>query len=147
VLAVCWYLIQCGFFTEVHQKFLCSGHFLPCGRDFAFIGKKKKVSYLMVPSQLKYMVAESRINKPFTVVGIEQSHLDCKYSEAGSEPQNHPSVVVKIFCRWSCCSSSKEKAQHYAAMGMVQYHEAKKRKLTPSSTSTGLQTRGFTSSA
>jgi hypothetical protein len=56
--------------------FLCSGHsFLPCNRDLALIENRKKVSYVMVPSQWKYVTAESRINKPFTVVEIEQPHL------------------------------------------------------------------------
>jgi hypothetical protein len=39
------------------------------------IEKRKKVSYVMVPSQQKYVIAESRINKPFTVVEIEQPHF------------------------------------------------------------------------
>jgi hypothetical protein len=72
------HLIQCYFFTEVHQKFLCSGHiFLPYNRDFAFIEKRKKVSYVMVPSQWKNVIAESGINKPFTVVEIEQGSWSC----------------------------------------------------------------------
>ncbi|KAJ8887652.1 hypothetical protein PR048_013870 [Dryococelus australis] len=35
-------LVQCPYFSEIHQKFLCSGHsFLPCDRDFALIKKIK----------------------------------------------------------------------------------------------------------
>jgi hypothetical protein len=60
------------FLSEVHQKFLCTGHSsLPCDRDFALI-EKRKVSCLTVSSQWKYVIVESRINKPFTVVEIEQ---------------------------------------------------------------------------
>jgi hypothetical protein len=56
MLAVCWYLIQCGFFTEVYQKFLCSGHnFLLCRNDFALIKKRKKVSSIMAtPKKHRY---------------------------------------------------------------------------------------------
>lgn len=37
------YLAKCGYFTEINQKFLSSGHsFLPCDRDFAVIEKAKK---------------------------------------------------------------------------------------------------------
>lgn len=37
------YLISCKYFTEIHQKFLSTGHsFLPCDRDFALIEKQKK---------------------------------------------------------------------------------------------------------
>jgi hypothetical protein len=79
-----------------------------------FDRKKGRVSYVMVPSQWKYVTAESRINKLSTAVEIEQSHFkdlkSCwKYNEAGPKPKNHPGVVVKILCRQSCCSSCEEK--------------------------------------
>jgi hypothetical protein len=47
----------------------------PCDRDFALIEKRKKVSSVMLPSKWKYMITESRINKPFTVVETEQPHF------------------------------------------------------------------------
>jgi hypothetical protein len=46
-----------------------------CNTDFTLIEKRKKVSYIMVPSQWKYVIAESRINKPFTFDEIEQPHF------------------------------------------------------------------------
>jgi hypothetical protein len=49
--------------------------FLPYNRDFALIKKSKKVSYVMVPSQCKHVIAETRINKLLTVVQIEQPHF------------------------------------------------------------------------
>lgn len=66
--------------------------------DFSFIGKKKKFLYVTVLSQLKYKFPKSRISKPFTVVGIEQPHSDCKVNEVGPEHQNFPDVVVQILC-------------------------------------------------
>lgn len=41
VLSLCMFFIRCGYFTEVHQKFLVTGHsFLPCDRDFALEEEK-----------------------------------------------------------------------------------------------------------
>jgi hypothetical protein len=48
---------------------------MPCNKDFTLIKKRKKVLHVMVPSQWKYMIAESRINKTFTVVEVEQPHF------------------------------------------------------------------------
>lgn len=63
VLALYFYLINCKYFTEIHQKFLCSGHsFLPCDRDFAMIEKRKKVSKVMVPSEWKYVIVEAFVD-------------------------------------------------------------------------------------
>lgn len=49
-------LVQSRYFSEINQKFLCSGHsFLPCDRDFALIEKKKKIqrcSFLEIGSIL-----------------------------------------------------------------------------------------------
>lgn len=46
VLARYYYLIKCKYFTEINQKFLCSGHsFLPCDRDFAVIERRKRIQH------------------------------------------------------------------------------------------------------
>ncbi|KAJ8721016.1 hypothetical protein PYW08_006481 [Mythimna loreyi] len=44
ILTLYAYLVKQQYFTEVNQKFLCSGHsFLPCDRDFTLIERRKKV--------------------------------------------------------------------------------------------------------
>lgn len=44
VLNLYAHLVRSQYFTEINQKFLCSGHsFLPCDRDFALIERKKKI--------------------------------------------------------------------------------------------------------
>lgn len=61
-------LVSLGYFQEVHQKFLCSGHtFLPCDRDFALIEKRKRVSKIMVPEEWKYVIASSFTNRSFFI--------------------------------------------------------------------------------
>ena len=68
------YLVRCRYFTEVHQKFMISGHsFLPCDRDFALIERQKKKTKPMVPSDWKYVIASSKLNKPFNVIEMYQS--------------------------------------------------------------------------
>lgn len=67
------YFVHCDIFTKVEQKFLCSGHsFLQCDRDFALIEKRKKKQSVMVPSEWKYVIAEAKLNKPFTIVEMDQ---------------------------------------------------------------------------
>lgn len=67
------YFVHCDIFTKVEQKFLCSGHsFLQCDRDFALIEKRKKMQSVMVPSEWKYVIAEAKLNKPFTIVEMDQ---------------------------------------------------------------------------
>jgi len=64
-------LVQSRYFSEINQKFLCSGHsFLPCDRDFALIEKKKNSK---VPGDWKYIIAEARLNKPFFVIEMQQN--------------------------------------------------------------------------
>lgn len=73
MIALYFYLIQLGFFSEVHQKFLCSGHsFLPCDRDFAQIERVKKTAKVMVPLEWKDVIAEACINSPFSIVFMKQ---------------------------------------------------------------------------
>jgi len=77
ILNVYSYLVSCKYFTEIHQKFLSTGHsFLPCDRDFALIEKQKKTAKVLVPSQWKYVIANARLEKPFTIV--EMSQIDFK---------------------------------------------------------------------
>ena len=68
------YLVRCRYFTEIHQKCMISGHsFLPCDRDFALIERHKKKTKPMVPSDWKYVIASSKLNKPFNVIEMHQS--------------------------------------------------------------------------
>ncbi|KAF6208709.1 hypothetical protein GE061_017167 [Apolygus lucorum] len=73
LLNTCCYLVQSRYFSEANQKFLVSGHsFLPCDRDFALIEKKKKTSKVYVPSQWKYVIADAKVNEPFSIVEMRQ---------------------------------------------------------------------------
>lgn len=74
ILNVYHYLITSGFFTEIQQKFLVSGHsFLPCDRDFAVIERARKNKQALVPSDWKYIIASAKINCPFLVFEMSQS--------------------------------------------------------------------------
>lgn len=73
ILSLMKYFINCGYFTEVHQKFLVSGHsFLPCDRDFALIERQRKFKKAIVPSDWKYVIAASKVNEPFNITEMEQ---------------------------------------------------------------------------
>lgn len=73
VLTLYWYLIQCGYFTEVHQKFMVTGHsFLPCDRDFAVIERRRKIQKAIVPGDWKHIIASSKISKPFLITEMTQ---------------------------------------------------------------------------
>lgn len=73
---LCNYLIYLGYFTEVNQKFLVSGHsFLPCDRDFALIERNKKSRKLYVPDDLVELIASSRQINPFQVFIMNQTHF------------------------------------------------------------------------
>lgn len=68
------YLVAQRYFSEINQKFLCTGHsFLPCDRYFAHIERKKRVSQVMVPSQWSDVIAEAVRNHPFNVTTLTQS--------------------------------------------------------------------------
>uniref|UniRef100_A0A8D8SK62 DUF7869 domain-containing protein n=2 Tax=Cacopsylla melanoneura TaxID=428564 RepID=A0A8D8SK62_9HEMI len=74
ILSLCMFFIRCRFFSEVHQKFLVTGHsFLPCDRDFALIEREKKKTKLMVPSQIKYMIGASNEKSPFIITEMQQA--------------------------------------------------------------------------
>lgn len=63
-----------SFFTQVEQKFLCSGHsFLPCDRNFALIEKQKHVRRILHPFEWVELIANARSSKPFLVKLMEQS--------------------------------------------------------------------------
>uniref|UniRef100_A0A8D9AAU6 Uncharacterized protein n=1 Tax=Cacopsylla melanoneura TaxID=428564 RepID=A0A8D9AAU6_9HEMI len=66
------FFIRCRFFSEVHQKFLVTGHsFLPCDRDFALIEREKKKTKLMVPSQI--LIGASNEKSPFIITEMQQA--------------------------------------------------------------------------
>lgn len=74
VLNLYAHLVHSRFFTEINQKFLCSGHsFLPCYRNFALIERKKEKSKALIPGDFKYIIAGARIKKPFTVIEMQES--------------------------------------------------------------------------
>lgn len=67
------FLIRTKYFTEINQKFLVSGHsFLPCDRDFALIERQRKKAKAMVPSDWKYVIASAKLNKPFSIIELNQ---------------------------------------------------------------------------
>lgn len=73
---ICTYklLIDLKYFTEVHQKFLSTGHsFLPCDRDFALIEKQKKNNLALVPFDWVEIIANARPSKPYIVLCMDQN--------------------------------------------------------------------------
>nr|XP_014030419.1 unnamed protein product [Salmo salar]XP_014030420.1 unnamed protein product [Salmo salar] len=65
-------LISMGYFTQVEQKFMVSGHsFLPCDRSFATIEKRRKVSVLHTPDDVSKMMLEAQPAKPFKVMRMQ----------------------------------------------------------------------------
>nr|CAD7399314.1 unnamed protein product [Timema poppensis] len=65
-----------GFFTEIQQKFLVTGHsFLPCDRDFALIERAKKKMKALVPSDWKYVIGAAKVNEPFTIFEMQQENF------------------------------------------------------------------------
>ena len=73
MIALCFYLIQGKYFSELNRKFLVSGHsFLPCDRDFALIEKKKKVATFHIPSDVIQMIKSARTTSPFVMHPVEQ---------------------------------------------------------------------------
>jgi hypothetical protein len=68
MLAMFKFLIKAKYYTQVEQKFLCSGHsFLPCDRDFALIERKKKTAVINVPFDWVEMIVAARPSNPFLV--------------------------------------------------------------------------------
>lgn len=66
-------LVDLKYFTEVHQKFLSTGHsFLPCDRDFSLIEKKKKTAKVFVPFEWVSVIANARESKPFYVLWMQR---------------------------------------------------------------------------
>lgn len=79
-LALYKQFVKSGYFEEVHQKFLCSGHsFLPCDRHFALIEKQKRVSTVNVPTEWRYVIGESFVSRNFKI--IEMNRDDFKNFE------------------------------------------------------------------
>lgn len=74
MLCMYMYLIRIGYFSEVHQKFLVTGHsFLPCDRDFALIERRRKLCKPMVPEDWKLIIASAKLNKPFLITEMNQN--------------------------------------------------------------------------
>ncbi|XP_030751408.1 uncharacterized protein LOC115878937 [Sitophilus oryzae] len=62
------YLVTKGYFQEINQEVLMSGHsILSCDRDFAHIEKRKRVEKCEVPFDLVRLIATATPNNPFTV--------------------------------------------------------------------------------
>lgn len=73
ILTLYWYLIQQGYFSEVHQKFMVTGHsFLPCDRDFALIERQRKIKKATVPDDWKYIISSAKLAKPFLINEMTQ---------------------------------------------------------------------------
>ncbi|XP_055765634.1 uncharacterized protein LOC129841399 [Salvelinus fontinalis] len=65
-------LVSMGYFTQVEQEFMVSGHsFLPRDRSFATIEKRRKVSVLHTPDDVSKMIPEAQPAKPFKVMRMQ----------------------------------------------------------------------------
>lgn len=68
MLFLCIYLVAKGYFEEVEQKYLVSGHsFLSCDRDFAQIEKRKRLEKCEVPMDLVQLMVTATPKNPFMV--------------------------------------------------------------------------------
>lgn len=68
MLFLCIYLVAKGYFDEVHQKYLVSGHsFLSCDRDFAQIEKRKRLEKCEIPMDLVRLMVSATPKNPFMV--------------------------------------------------------------------------------
>jgi hypothetical protein len=66
------------------------------------IKKRKKVLYVMVPSKWKHAIAELRINKPFTIVEIEQPHFkDLEVVESTMKWDQNLKITQVLWLRFS----------------------------------------------
>lgn len=85
------YLLGQRYFSEVYQKFLCSGHsFLPCDRNFALIEKKKAAAIVNVPDDWLRIIAGASPEKPFRVHKMGQNEIkDIKQLENFFTPAEH----------------------------------------------------------
>lgn len=74
VVTLLHHLVLWNYFSQVEQKFLCSGHsFLPCDRNFALIERQKKVARILHPFQWIELIANARPSKLFFVKLMQQS--------------------------------------------------------------------------
>ncbi|XP_052424869.1 uncharacterized protein LOC127968042 [Carassius gibelio] len=65
-------LVSRGYFSQIEQKFMVSGHsFLPCDRSFATLDKRRKVSTLHTPSDVAEMIRGARQLHPFKVIEMK----------------------------------------------------------------------------
>ncbi|KAK7167173.1 hypothetical protein R3I94_001543 [Phoxinus phoxinus] len=65
-------LVSRGYFSQIEQKFMVSGHsFLPCDRSFATLDKRRKVSTLHTPSDVAEMIRGARQQHPFKVIEMK----------------------------------------------------------------------------
>ena len=91
------YLAKCGYFTEINQKFLSSGHsFLPCDRDFAIIEKAKKSAKVHVPSDWKYVIADAKVIEPFDIIEMSQNDFKDLTSIEEHLPKNKSSSKLQV---------------------------------------------------
>ena len=94
MLTLLQHLVIWGYFTEVEQKFLCSGHsFLPCDRQFALIERKKKAARVLHPFKWVEIIANARPSKPFIVKVMQQTDFR---DISGLEKQNTKPKNFKI---------------------------------------------------
>ncbi|XP_059424654.1 uncharacterized protein LOC132159083 [Carassius carassius] len=65
-------LVSRGYFSQIEQKFIVSGHsFLPCDRSFATLDKRRKVSTLHTPSDVAELIRGARQLHPFKVIEMK----------------------------------------------------------------------------
>lgn len=94
------YLITNGYFQEINQKFLVSGHsFLSCDRDFAQIEKRRRLEKCEVPLDLVRLISTATPQNPFHILMMTtEDFFDFKtISEKFLKTSNIHSPVAKNF--------------------------------------------------
>ncbi|KAJ4425422.1 hypothetical protein ANN_28037 [Periplaneta americana] len=73
MIALYRYLIHTGYFSQIEQKFLVSGHSFCPATEILSYRKKKRTADVMVPGEWKYVIGEACVLRPFTVREMYQA--------------------------------------------------------------------------
>lgn len=88
------YLVVNGYFDEIHQKYLVSGHsFLSCDRDFALIEKRKRLERCEVPLDILRVIVGSCHKKPFIGTLMENNDF-FNFKEAAKKYLNTKKLEI-----------------------------------------------------
>jgi hypothetical protein len=69
-------LIQLGYFTQIEQKLMPTGHsYLPCDRLFGLIEQRKKPARVIVPNHWRDLIRSTAVANPFPIQRMNQLNI------------------------------------------------------------------------